>query len=259
MGNLFFSIKAFFSYWLQKEDRYSIQSSFVFNRYSDLLNFIKKNRKGNPEIEGLRKNLLNDPNQIKVLDLGAGSKKIPLPTRRVSEITRYSTSNIKFSQLYEFFCLLTPAMYVVELGTCVGISTRYISKATRGTLFTFEGSEEIQKIAKKEPFPENTEFILGEIEQTLPELLGKIPQIDFALIDANHTYRGTMQSFFTMLPKVHSESILAIGDIHWSAEMEKAWLEIQSCPQVKLTMDFFECGIVFFDNPGLKSHLILDI
>jgi predicted O-methyltransferase YrrM len=259
LGNLFFSIKAFFSYWLQKEDRYSIQSSFVFNRYSDLLNFIKKNRKGNPEIEGLRKNLLNDPNQIKVLDLGAGSKKIPLPTRRVSEITRYSTSNIKFSQLYEFFCLLTPAMYVVELGTCVGISTRYISKATRGTLFTFEGSEEIQKIAKKEPFPENTEFILGEIEQTLPELLGKIPQIDFALIDANHTYRGTMQSFFTMLPKVHSESILAIGDIHWSAEMEKAWLEIQSCPQVKLTMDFFECGIVFFDNPGLKSHLILDI
>ena len=223
------------------------------------MNFLKKNRKGNPEIEGLRRNLLNDPNQIKVLDLGAGSKKIPLPTRRVSEITRYSTSNIKFSQLYEFFCLLTPAMYVVELGTCVGISTRYISKATRGTLFTFEGSEEIQKIAKKEPFPENTEFILGEIEQTLPELLGKIPQIDFALIDANHTYRGTMQSFFNMLPKVHSESILAIGDIHWSAEMEKAWFEIQSCPQVKLTMDFFECGIVFFENPGLKSHLILDI
>lgn len=224
-----------------------------------MLSFLKKNKKGDPEIERLRGNLLKDPNQIKVLDLGAGSKKVPQSTRRVSEITRFSTSTIKFSQLYEFFCLLTPAMHVVELGTCVGISTRYISKATRGTLYTFEGSEEIQKIAKKEPLPENTAFILGEIEQTLPKLLLQIPQLDFALIDANHTYQGTMRSFFALLPKAHCQSILAIGDIHWSVEMEKAWLEIQSCPQVKLTMDFFECGIVFFENPGMKSHLILDI
>ena len=259
MGKLLFSVQAFLNYWLNKEDRHSQQSPFVFKIYSELLRFLKKNEKGDPEIEKFRKSLLANQNQIDVLDLGAGSKKVPLPKRRIGDITRYSTSGIKFSQLYQFLCSTTPSEYVIELGTCVGISTRYLSKSTRGKLFSFEGSEEIQKIACQNPKPENIEFILGSIDQTLPKVLKDIPKIDFALIDANHTYKGTMHSFYTLLPKAQRLSIFAIGDIHWTTEMEKAWEEIKTSPQVKLTMDFFECGIVFFDYPGEKTHLILDI
>lgn len=259
MRELLFSINAFLKYWLQKEDRYSQQSPFVFQIYTRLLHFLKENKTGDPEIENLRKEFLENRTKINVVDLGAGSKKVPLPTRSISEITRYSTSGIKYSQLYQFFCGATPAENVIELGTCVGISTRYLSKSTMGKLYSFEGSEEIQKIARQKPGLEKTEFILGPIEERLPEVLNKTPQVDFALIDANHTYRGTVQSFYALLSKVHSKSIMAIGDIHWTPEMEKAWEEIKSCPQVKLTLDFFECGIVFFDYPGTKTHLILDV
>ncbi len=259
MGKFLFSIQAYLNYWLEKEDRFSQHSPFVYQIYVKLIQYLKENRLGDPEIEELRKELLRNKNKIIVLDLGAGSKKIPSPTREIAEITRYSTSGIKYSQLYHFFCKATPANYVVELGTCVGISTRYLSKATVGKLYTFEGAEQIQKVAQQEPKTKNTEFILGPIEQRLPEVLKEIPLIDFALVDANHTYEGTIQSFYTLLPKLHSQSILAIGDIHWTPEMEKAWTEIKTCPKVKLTLDFFECGIVFFDYPGPKTHLILGI
>lgn len=259
MGDYFFSLRAFLNYWLSKEDRYSQQSRFVFQVYSNLISFLKTHKKGDPEIEKFRQNLLKDQTRIRVLDLGAGSKKVPETIRTIAKITRYSTSGIKFAQLYQYFCGLTPAENVLEFGTCVGISTRYLNKITNGKLYTFEGSEEIQKVAQRDPLPSRTEFILGPIGETLPELLEKIPSVDFALIDANHTYAGTIQTFYALLPKVHSGSIVAIGDIHWTPEMQKAWGEVKAHPKVKLTLDFFECGILFFDFPGGKSELILDI
>ena len=259
MGDWLFAARAFLKYWLKKEDRYSQQSPFVFRIYSELIESLNQNKSGNPTFESFRNSLLNDRSEIEVEDLGAGSKKVHEASRSIADITRYSTSGIKFCSLYQYFCTLTPAKHVVELGTCVGLSTRYLSLKTNGKLYSFEGSSEIQKIAKREPYPGRTEFILGQIKESLPIVLSQIPQVDFALIDANHTYDGTMFAFESMLPKTHSQSILAVGDIHWTPEMEQAWGEIKANPRVKLTMDFYECGIVFFENPGRKQDLILDI
>lgn len=256
---MFFGAKAFFIYWLKKEDRFSQHSPYVFKIYSDLIHFLEKNKKGSLEIEEFRKILLQDRSEIEVLDLGAGSKKTPTPFRQVAEITRYSSSGIKFAQIYQFFCSLTPAQQVIELGTCVGISSRYLSKQTLGRLYTFEGSLNIQNIAKREPVPEQTEFILGPIHETLPLLLDKIESVDFALIDANHTYEGTTFTFYSLEKKAHPQTIIVIGDIHWTTEMERAWEEIKSNPKVRLTLDFFECGVIFFDYSGEKTDLILHI
>lgn len=259
MRELFFGAKAYFYYWLKKEDRYSQQSPSIFAIYSDLIKYLKINKNGDFAIETYRNNLLKNKSKIEVLDLGAGSKKVPKLVRKISDITKYSTSDIKFAQLYQFFCNSTPAINVIELGTCVGISTRYLSIATKGTLYTFEGSSEIQCVAMSDPLPDRTEFLLGQIEKTLPRLLTQIKSVDFALIDANHTFEGTIFAFRNLAEKSHSKTIIAIGDIHWSAEMEKAWNEIKSSPEVKLTLDFFECGLVFFEFPGKKTDLTLDI
>lgn len=255
----FFAAKAYFKYWLRKEDKFSQQSPFVFDVYIRLISFLEKNKKGNPEIEAFRNRLLKDKSKIEVLDLGAGSKRVPKTLREISEITRFSTSGKKFAQIFQFFCSQTPAEIVVELGTCVGISTRYLSLTTKGRLFTFEGSSEIQKVAMSEPRPEQTSFILGKINNTLPLLLQQISKVDFVLIDANHTYEGTVFAFNSLLNKSHTKTIFAIGDIHWTSGMAQAWEEIKAHPQVRLTLDFYECGIVFFEFPGEKTHLVLDI
>lgn len=259
LERILFSVKAYLSYWLHKEDRYSQHSPFVFDLYSRLVTFLSNHQEGDREIENFRTSLLKNHSKVEVLDLGAGSKKVPFSHREVAKITRYSTSNAKYSQLYQFFCENTPGELVIELGTCVGISTRYLSKGTRGTLYSIEGSGELQKIAQKNPCPTAINFILGPIDDTLPKLLQKLPKVDFALLDANHTYRSTLDYFFLLLPKIQSSSILAIGDIHWSPEMERAWDEIISNPAVTLSIDFFECGLVFFNPDLAKSHLILDI
>jgi hypothetical protein len=259
LRDIFFSIRAYLTYWLDKEDSYSQQSPRVFEIYTGLLSFLNENKKGDREIESFRRTLLKDKTAIRVLDLGAGSKKVPQTLRPVASITRYSTSGSKFAQLYQYFCSLTPAEYVLEFGTCVGVSTRYLSKKTQGRLYTFEGSPEIQQVAMRHPLPARTEFILGPIDQTLPNVLQALPYLDFALIDANHTYHGTIQTFKSLIPKTYPQTILVVSDIHWSPDMETAWNEIKVHPKVKFTFDFFECGVVFFDFPGEKNHLILDV
>jgi predicted O-methyltransferase YrrM len=244
---------------MMKEDLYSLQSPYIFNLYSKLLIYLEENKESDLEIELFREYLLNDKELIEVLDLGAGSKKVNQRTREIRKITRFSTSSRKFAQLYQYFLSLTDSEYVLELGTCMGITSRYLAKKTNGKVLTLEGSPEIQKIAKRSTIPGNIQFILGPIEATLPEILGQIPRIDFCLIDANHRLDPTIQFFNLLLPKIQENSILAIGDIHWSKEMEMAWNQIKSNPSVRLTLDFWECGIVLFKNPGEKQHLILDI
>ena len=51
--------------------------------------------------------------------------------------------------------------------------------------------------------------------------------------------------------KIKSTSIFVMDDIHWSSEMEEAWIYIQRHPAVTLTIDLFFIGIVFV-NPDYK-------
>ncbi len=259
MLNKIFSLFAYFKYWLFKEDKHSLQSPFLFRIYQELFIFLFERKELDLDIEEIRNDLLNSEVTIKVDDFGAGSKKVNTQIRRISDITKYSTSSRKFAQLYQYFCKLTPAKTVLELGTCMGLTSRYLSRITSGTTYTFEGSEEIRGIAIGSEAIKNLHFIQGRITETLPEILLQIDHVDFALIDANHTYQGTMNAYNQIKGKVLPTSILAIGDIHWSPEMETAWKEIINEEDVKLSLDFFECGIIFFASPVPKNHFILSI
>ncbi|MEB2781007.1 class I SAM-dependent methyltransferase [Algoriphagus sp. C2-6-M1] len=258
MLNKLYPLLSYLTYWLKKEDKYSLQSPFLFNTYQNLNCFIKARKEADLEIETYRNNLFSSDEIIEVDDYGAGSKSVNTANRRVSAITKFSTSSRKFAQLYQFFVTLTPAETVLELGMCMGIGSRYLSKVTQGRLYTFEGSNEIARLAKPGQGFNNISIVVGELWQALPTTLKTLKKVDFALIDATHTYKGTLTYFEQILPKTHSKSIIAIGDIHWSREMEKAWIEIKSRPEVRLSLDFYECGIVFFDYSGEKTEYVLD-
>ena len=235
MLNKLYPLLSYLSYWLKKEDKYSLQSPFLFQTYQNLLGFIKSREDEDLEVEIYRKLLLTSDEIIEVEDFGAGSKSVNTAKRGIADITKFSTSNRKFSQLYQYFCSVTPAETVLELGTCLGISSRYLSKVTRGKLYTFEGSKEIARVAQPNQQFKNLHLIVGKLSQTLPSTLETLDKVDFVLIDATHTYEATLQYFELLLSKTHSKSIIAIGDIHWSSDMEKAWSEIIKKPEVKLS------------------------
>ena len=256
IGRLF-PIIQYIHYFLVKEDKHSLHSPFVFQLYQNLMAYARENKHAFPEIEDDRKAFLQNNTQVEVRDLGAGSHRFSSPVRSISDIARYSSSPKKFALLYQYFCSLTPAKTVIELGTGLGITARYLSEVTKGTLYSLEGAEALVDLAKKHLTEKSNQLIYGDISLTLPALLNNEPLVDFAFLDANHSYLHTLSYFNQLTAHIHEESILIIGDIHWSVEMLKAWKEIIQSTQVRLSIDFYECGVLLFKKKLEKCHYVL--
>lgn len=260
MRKYFYPIWSSIRYWLLKEDRFSLQGPYISALYIGLLDYLKDSHSKDLDLEDWREKLLKDGEILEIKDYGAGSKKLKKDQfRKAKAVTRYSTTGRKFNQLYQYFCLQTPRLHVLELGTCTGINTLYLSRVTKGELLTFEGAESLIRKAKEGPGANKPQYIHGNIKETLPLVLQQMPKVDFVLIDATHHYEGTTGYFWTLLPYLHEDSIVAIADIHWSKEMEKAWESIRQTASVSLSIDFFECGILIFKKGIAKGHFILDV
>ena len=152
---------------------------------------------------------------------------------------------------------------IVELGTSFGITTAYLASAdSRNTVQTYEGSGEVLQVAQgvwRALRLENIRWIEGDIDQTLlnrdHSLLYNAPaHVDIAYVDANHTYEATMRYADFLLERLNQKGVLAIDDIHYSEEMERAWQELKLDPRVTTTMDLYHLGLIFVDPHYLKRH-----
>ncbi len=209
-------------------------------------------------IENLRQNLLADQQTITIRDFGAGSRVFSGLERKVSGIARTSLKPRKYSRLLHHIIAYYQPATIVELGTSLGITTAYLAQANpRAQVITLEGADAIATIAK-ENFSKlsinNVELMLGDFKDTLPLVTQRFRQIDFAFIDGNHSKAPTLQYFDKLLPSMGNDSILVFDDIHWSAEMEAAWAEIQARQEVRLTIDLFFVGLVFFRREQLQKQ-----
>ena len=259
MRKIIFIFK-FFKHWLSAKSKFSLHSPFIYKLYVDI---IKQNTKSSEffKIEKLRKKLLNNNNSIKVTDFGAGSKLAYSNERKIKDIAlHYSKTQKQCKLLYRLINEYQPST-VLELGTSLGISTMYQAIAHhQSKLTTIEGCPNTATIAKrnfKNIGLENIKLIIGNFDDKLPEYLASISELDYAFIDGNHTKKATIDYFLQCLNKSHSNTILVFDDIHWSDEMEQAWEFIKKNKKVKITVDLFFLGLVFFRDDLSKQDYCL--
>lgn len=258
MPDKLFQTKAIVSYWLNAVDEHSLHSPFFFDFYTNVV----KNKTGETAvagIENLRKKLLSDTRPLKTQD--PGSRKSNKP-RTISSIARTSVSPLKFSSLYLRMIRHFKARTILELGTSLGINTLYLAQPKDAHVTTFEGSAEIADIARLTfEFAEskNIQLVEGNLDQTLSTHLQTARKIDFAFVDANHRYQPTLSYLEQLLARIHGSSIIVLDDIHYSAEMEKAWHEVKNHKLVYGSADLFRCGVLFFDPSLNKQHVILQL
>lgn len=226
-----------------------MHSPFVFDFILNVLNN-KNNYRPPKEIEQLRKEILNDKRIIEIEEMGAGSRTSSSNHRAVSQIAKSALKSKRLAQVLFRLAKHYEPKTIVELGTSLGITTAYLSKANPlSSIMTIEGNSPTAAIAK-ENFQKlncsNVQLLQGNFDTVLPTVTSQLSSIDLAYIDGNHRYQPTINYFHQFLPKVHSQTILVFDDIHWSVEMEKAWEEIKGHPSVQYTIDIFFLGFVFF-------------
>lgn len=251
-------VKAWITHWLNTVDEHSIHSPFFFDFYQKV---IKASSKAVPDhkIEALRKGLLTNPFRIEGQDFGAGSHQ-QKEYRTLADIAKVGISPLRLSLLYQYILQYTESKYVVELGTSLGLNTLYLASKKETKVFTFEGSKALANVALThfELFEKsNIKLIEGNIDHTLPAFLQQTDKINFVLMDANHRYEPTLRYFHLLTRRLTEKSVVVMDDIHWSEEMEMAWDELRHNELVYGSIDFYRCGVLFFDPALNKQHFVI--
>ena len=219
------------------------------------------------DIESRRRLLLDCKDELDVVDYGsAGSKEGMHVTRRVCDIAKTHLEKPRMGQL--LFRLVNfigqeqkRPLQLLELGTSLGITTAYLASAdSRNEVMTLEGSEAVLKVAQgvwRALKLENIRWEAGNIDDTL--YIYARERLDVAYVDANHTYEATMRYVQYLLPRMTEKGMIAIDDIHYSAEMERAWEELKQDERVTTSMDVYHMGLLFVDPHYLKRHYKIKI
>ncbi len=242
--------------------RHGTHSPFVYKLADEVIYNIVKNPVYS-EIESYRKQLLNDQRTITITDLGAGSLLNNNKKKRISEIAHNALKRPSLAQvLFRITENLKPAS-IIELGTCLGVTTAYLSKACPSAkIVTIEGCAETARVAA-EGFEKlglnNVELQVGNFDNLFPPLLKKMEVVDLVYIDGNHTKDATLSYFNLCLEKVHDNSVLIFDDIYWSEGMKEAWEAIKNHPQVTITIDLFWIGLVYFKKDQALEHFKLKV
>lgn len=230
---------------------HGIHSPFVFDFIQHVLIPSKQQKNDFLEIENLRKKYQKDNQSfIEVEDLGAGSYSKAGSKRSIAQIANGAAKHPKFARLLHLMVQYYEVSSVLELGTSLGLTTRYLAKAGHQIkVHTIEGAPGIAAFTREAFEKEgiaNIQVHVGDFKNELPKVLSQMQGRKLVFFDGNHQYEPTKRYFEQVLLNANEEDVLVFDDIHWSEEMEKAWKEIQQDPAVTLTIDLFYIGLVFF-------------
>nr|AIA19127.1 Methyltransferase domain protein [uncultured bacterium] len=252
MYNSFQLAKKYLHYYLNASNSkgHGMHSPFVFDFILNVLNN-KSNYQYPDDIEALRKSLLNDERVIEVEDLGAGSRLGSSKRKSIATLARTALKPEKYARLLYRLVKHYQPKTIVELGTSLGITTAYFSKAnSSASIITVEGSRNIHQAAN-ENFKNlnctNIQSLQGNFDEILPALIPDLTSpVSLAYIDGNHRYEPTIKYFREFLHISDEDTIMVFDDIHWSRDMEAAWEEIKADPKVQYSIDIFFMGFIFF-------------
>jgi predicted O-methyltransferase YrrM len=257
-----FQFKSYFKYLLTARHAkgYGIHSPFVFSLVRDLI-YQSSSYPGRKKVQAYRRKLRHSRERVKVFDHGAGSKVMKTTERMVSDIYRWSSIRPKYGRLLSLLVQYFEPHTILELGTSLGVSTLHLALPySAGQVTTIEGCPHTAAFTRfmlKELNVVNVEQVSGQFEDVLPDLLARLSALDFVFIDGNHQETATLSYFNLCLGHIHNDTILVFDDIHWSSGMEQAWQKIVNHPQVTVSVDLFQLGIIFFRKECQKQHFVV--
>lgn len=256
------SIKSYITFLWKSKNEHAVHSPFVFS----LITKCFYDRKSKPEysiLKNYRNLLLENKNQIEVTDFGAGSKVFKSNTREISKIAKTAGISPKRAKLLFRVVNYFQPDAILEIGTSLGLATSALALGNpKAFVTTLEGCPETanQCQLQLQKFNINTvKSIVTEFSTYFKTINNQPETINLIYFDGNHSKKATLNYFESLLPTITNDCVWIFDDIHWSTEMEEAWASIKNHPKVKVTIDTFQWGFVFFRKEQEKEHFIIRV
>jgi predicted O-methyltransferase YrrM len=250
-------IQSYLRYRRKAVSNHGVHSPFVFDLQTHIFPPQKADDFAEHPAELWRGECQNNQATIDVLDFGTG-KSGP---RKISAIARNAAKGKEEGQLLYRIVRHFKPKRILEIGSSLGITSLYLASANPFEKFiSLEGCPQTANQAETafEKFKFPLQILKGEFGQTLLPALQKLEQVDFVYFDGNHQEKPTLDYFNDCLQFAHPDAIFIFDDIHWSEGMEAAWAAIKADSRVRLSIDLYHFGIVFFrEEQKEKAHFVL--
>jgi predicted O-methyltransferase YrrM len=257
---MLFQAKSYLKFLWHSKNEHAVHSPFVFNLLTKCF-YDKKPKSEYSNLKNYRKSLLQNKNFIEVTDFGAGSRVFKSNKRQISKIAKTAGISPKKAELLFRVTNYFQPKSILEIGTSLGLATSAMALGDKNSfLLSIEGCQNTLSVAENllnEQFPDfNFEFLNVEFSEFLKNY-ADICDWDLIYFDGNHSKKTTLAYFEFLLPTITNDSVWIFDDIHWSLEMKEAWEIIQNHPKVKITIDTFQWGFVFFRREQEKQDFII--
>lgn len=218
------------------------------------------------EIAAIHQELRTNSTIIPSDTRGARSSVERNPVISVGSFVRRSSVSPKYGALLYRITQWFKPTEIIELGTGLGVSTLYLASGSHGVpLASFEGNMEKAAFAAQLFNRNQLEGISihwGDLEQGLDEILTNLKAIQtkpegrfLAFVDANHRFEPTIRYVKSLISRAGEETIIIMDDIYWSSGMYRAWREVTSWPEVRMSIDLFHMGILLLRKDLQKLDL----
>lgn len=249
--------RSFIRHRLKAKTRHGVHSPFVYHLVDQVI-YDFEPREAYRNIESRRKQLLADQRSLRITDLGAGSHVNNNKDKQVRQLAKNALKPPRLAQLIHRLTNELKPQNIIELGTCLGLTTAYLATAVpEAEVVSVEGDPAVAAVARENLSAldiGNATILTGNFDDILPAVIERLNRLDFVFVDGNHRKEATLRYFEWCLPHLHEDSLLIFDDIYWSKGMEEAWEEIKSHPAVTVTIDLFWIGLVFFRKGQAKEH-----
>jgi len=245
----------YLKFLFRSTNQHGVHSPFVYHLVTQCF-YDQKTYGAYSAILNYKKCLNSTPHKIKVTDLGAGSRINQQKTRAVTEIAKNAGSTYHRAKLLFRLTQYFKPQRVLELGTSLGIATQAMALGhPNAQIISIEGCKNISEFTTKLLKEQNIKNVSITTDSFF-DAIQKLPlnQFDLIFFDGNHQKEATLQYFETLLDTAHNDSVFIFDDIYWSKGMTQAWQAIKAHPKVRVTIDTFFWGFVFFRKEQAKEH-----
>lgn len=245
MNRAFYRLKTFLRFSFLAGNKYSIHSPFLYQFYT----YLQENKNiVASEVKKIRKLIKKHycfyVAVTKNSNLASTIKKISI--------------NKKEAILLSLITKKVNPCLILELGTGFGTSAVFLAKfAPLAKIITVDIDDSRINFAKSlfNYMAINNVHIKNCLfEDYLNEIHNSNFLFDLIFIDGDHRGCQLIKYVDLMLKLVHENLVVVIHDIYWSNDMTKAWEKLIQLPQVTLSVDFFNFGLLFFNSKIFKQH-----
>ena len=266
---MWFKIKAYLKFLWHSKNQHGIHSPFVYKLITQCF-YNKHYFKAYGIWSNAQRKSLESKEILEVEDFGAKSKVFEGNRRPVSKIAEQVSITKKRARLMIRLVDYLSIEKALELGTSIGLGSFSIAGNGKTSLTTVEACRETSSFARQLFKSEGLENI-SAISSSFLEYLSGIGSSEnleqansknkfgLVLIDAHHDGKITLNYFERLLANKHNDSLFIFDDIHLSPSMEVAWEQIKVHKDVKVTIDTFQWGLVFFRQEQVKQDFVIRV